>query len=280
MGRDLRRANDDPQITHPTSSRKEETMCNLKSVLVFIALLAASAMPGLAADVAARQLFKTMEDRLAAAKTLQCALEIKFEGSGEPGAPVLHRSLAGSLALAEGNRVRLELQKTSAADTSIFPNAPFWLNISDGTRELHQDSGVPKPQIVDHVEGNRHEDVVTLLARSGFYLPTLPLPPVEAADMKDRFPVSEFKLGPKEKVGEAMAQRLDYRFDVKGQKQPNGDDAPFRASVWLDAKTTLPLKRTVTWKLAGVEVMSITEDYKNLVADEKIDPKEFAVPEK
>ncbi len=121
-------------------------------------------------------------------------------------------------------------------------------------------------------------DYATLLSRSGVLLITYPLPPVEARDTKDRFPVSEFKLGPREKVGDMTAQRLDYRFDVKGQKQPDGTDAPFRASVWLDPKTSLPLKRTITWKLVGVQVMAITEHYEHLVADEKIDPNTFHVP--
>jgi outer membrane lipoprotein-sorting protein len=116
-------------------------------------------------------------------------------------------------------------------------------------------------------------------SRSGLLLVTFPLPPVEARDMKDRFPVSEFKLGSKEKVGDVTAQRLDYRFDVKGQKQPDGTDAPFRASVWLDPKTSLPVKRTIVWKLAGVQVIAITEHYEHLAANEKIDPSVFHVPE-
>jgi outer membrane lipoprotein-sorting protein len=230
-------------------------------------------------DEDARRLFQRMEDRLASIKTLHCALAIKFEGSGEPGAPNLSRELAGSLAMAEGNRVRLELKKKTA-DASDLPGVPFWLIISDGTRELHQDSGMPKPMIHDKVPENFNADLRTFLARSGLYLTTLPLPPVEATDAKDRFPVSEFKLGPKEKIGNRYAQRLDYRCDVKGQKQPSGEDAPFRASVWIDSKTTLPLKREFTWKFMGVQVMAVTEKYENMVADEKLDAKLFEVPQK
>jgi outer membrane lipoprotein-sorting protein len=96
--------------------------------------------------------------------------------------------------------------------------------------------------------------------------------------MKDRFPVSEFKLGPKEKVGDMMAQRVDYRFDVIGQKGPGGEDAPFRAAVWIDPDGMLPLKRTVTAKFGGVDVMSITETYKNIAVDKKIDSDKFQLP--
>lgn len=99
--------------------------------------------------------------------------------------------------------------------------------------------------------------------------------PFALGETERRFPVSEFKLGPKEKIGDVMAQRLDYRFDVKGQKQPNGDDAPLHASVWIDTKTSLPLKRAITWKFAGVQVMSIDESYENLVIDQEIDSAKF-----
>jgi outer membrane lipoprotein-sorting protein len=254
-------------------------------LLVTLAALLAASGPALGGDEKAsndeeaRRLFQRMEDHLASIKTLRCDLTMKFEGSGEPGAPNLSRELVGSLALAEGNRVRLELKKKTA-DASDLPGVPFWLIISDGTRELHQDSGTPKPLIHDKVPESLGADALTLLARSGLYLSTLPLPPVEAADNKDRFPVSEFKLGPKEKIGNRDAQRLDYRFDVKGQKQPSGEDAPLRASVWIDSKTTLPLKREFTWRFMGVPVMAVTESYEHSVTDEKLDAKEFEVPEK
>jgi outer membrane lipoprotein-sorting protein len=228
-------------------------------------------------DDDAKKLFQKMEDSLSNARTLRCDLKLKFDGTGEPGGPFLKRELSGSLALAKPDRIRFELRKT-APDPSDFPGIAYWLTISDGKRELHEDSGTPKPLIRTAGRDDTATDVAILLARSGLLLVTFPLPPVEARDLKNRFPVSEFKLRPLGKVGDVMAERLDYRFDVKGQKQPNGDDAPLQASVWLDPKTSLPLKRTVTWKLAGVQVISIIEEYQNMVIDEKIDPKTFHVP--
>lgn len=228
-------------------------------------------------DDDAAKLFQRMEDRLAKADSLKCSLKIDYEGTGEPGAPLMKRQLSGSLALVDGQRVRFELHK--AGSETDEPGVPYWLSIRDSQRVLHQDSGMPKPQI--HKAGTEDAvgDYAALLARSGLMLVTFPLPPVEARDMKDRFPVSEFKLGPKEKIGDVTAQRLDYRFDVKGQKQPDGTDAPFQASVWLDPKTSLPLKRTITWKLQGVQVMAITEYYNDCGANEKIDSSIFHVPE-
>ncbi len=251
---------------------------NLIAIALFVAAWAPSAIAQDArSDHDAAKLFQKMEERLAKATSVKCGLKLEYEGTGEPGAPLMKRKLTGSLALAEGRRVRFEIHK--AGDEADEPGVPYWVAISDGQRVLHQDSGMPKPQISKSGNEDALGDFATLLARSGLYLVTLPLPPVEARDMKDRFPVSEFKLGPQEKVGNLAAQRLDYRFDVKGQKQPDGSDAPFRASVWLDPKTSLPLKRTITWKLAGVQVIAITEHYENLIVDEKLDPSIFQVPE-
>jgi outer membrane lipoprotein-sorting protein len=251
---------------------------NLIAIALFVAAWAPSSIAQDArSDDDAAKLFQKMEERLAKARSVTCSLKLKYEGTGEPGAPLRKGQLAGSLALAEGKRVRFELHK--GGDEVDEPGVPHWLTISDGQRMLHQDSGMPKPQIGKAGKEDVLEDFTTLLARSGLYLVTLPLPPVEARDMKDRFPVSEFKLGPQEKVGNLITQRLDYRCDVKGQKQPDGSDAPFRASVWLDPKTSLPLKRTITWKLAGVQVIAITEHYENLIVDEKLDPSIFQVPE-
>jgi hypothetical protein len=189
----------------------------------------------------------------------------------------MKRELSGSLAVAQGKRVRFELKETKAKDNPM-PGAVYWLTICDGKRALHHDTGTPKPLVHDVGLDDPLADYSTLLARSGLLLVTFTLPPVGAHDMKERFPVSELKLGPTEKLGEVMAPRLDYRLDVKGQKQPNGEDAPFQASVWLDPESSLPLKRTITWKFAGVQVIAIGDEYKNPALDKTIDPKTFQVP--
>ena len=237
------------------------------------ALPARGATTDVAGGDSAKQLFEKMEERLSQAKTVKCDLNIHFDGSGEPGAPVRHVDYISSFALADGNRARLELKKAKAEAADV-PGVPFLLIISDGRRQLHQDSGMPKPQIHRATEST-NADLTALVSRSGFFLSTLPLPDVQVKSMKDRFPVSEFKLGPKERIGDLMAQRVDYRFDVAGRKGPNGEDAPFRASVWIDSDNMLPLKRTITWNFGGFQVASTGETYKDIAVDKKIDPDKF-----
>jgi outer membrane lipoprotein-sorting protein len=249
--------------------------------LVFFAWMAA-AVPAFgqaqkpSGDERAKHLFQKMEDRLASVKTLDSSLVIIAQIS--EGTQTKQFDLVGSLTVADGDRVHIELKKKTA-DADDLPGVPFQRMISDGKRMLVQDSGMPKPMIHDKLPENFKTEILTELARSGFFLPTLPLPPVEATDNKDRFPVSEFKLGPKEKIGDRETQRLDYRFDVKGQKEPSGEDAPLRASVWIDLKTTLPLKRVITWKFMGAQAMAVTENYEKLVTDEKPDTAKFEIPE-
>ena len=133
-------------------------------------------------DDAAKQLFYKMEDRLSRATSLTCSLKLKFEGTGEPGGPLMKRELTGSMAVADGKRVRFELNKT-AAEPSDLPGVHFWLTVSDGKRTVHEDSGTPKPLVhnVAKDEENPLDDYTTLLARSGVVLVTFPLPPVGRA---------------------------------------------------------------------------------------------------
>src|SRR3954453_14804884 len=150
-------------------------------------------------DGGAEQLFRKMEERLEKAKTLECAFEIKgdLQAPGDPGTDVL---LDGSLFLAEGNRVREEIRE------SIKGHPLFRLLVSDGRRWWWHDKGSPPHLVEKKPADNLKSDFLTLLARPGLYLPTLPLPPVEVADIKEQFPVSRFRVGLKENVGGREAQ--------------------------------------------------------------------------
>jgi hypothetical protein len=103
------------------------------------------------------------------------------------------------------------------------------------------------------------------------------LPPVEVADSKGRFPVSGFRLGPTEKVGEREAQRLEYQLFIKGQDGPDGKPAPFSVTLWLDPETLLPMKRVVLQEVLGIK---ITESYGKLLLNGKVDVRKFEMPKK
>lgn len=221
-----------------------------------------------AGDDRAKRLFQEMEERLAKAKTLECAFEIKNEFSA-PGDPQTTLLLEGSLFLAGGNQVRQEMNERTDG-RPLFKSL-----VSDGAHWWWYDKGSP-PHLVNKKPGdNLSADFLTALARTGFSLPTAPLPPVEAADSRERFPVSGFRLGSKEKVGKREAQRLEYQLFIKGQNGPKGEVLPFSVTVWLDPQTSLPIKRVVTQTVLG---MSITESYGKLVLNGELDAKKFELP--
>src|SRR5204863_6835882 len=140
------------------------------------------------------------------------------------------------------------------------------------------------PHLVNKPPGaNLANDYRVSFARAGVYLPTLPLPPVEAAGPADRFPVTAFRFGPTERVRGRETRRVDYDLFVKGQTQPNGGPMPFPVQLWLEAETSLPVKRVVTQKLvdgAGTAHagMVITETYQKSASGGAVDPKMFELP--
>ncbi|HBI45495.1 MAG TPA: hypothetical protein DDY78_21965 [Planctomycetales bacterium] len=191
---------------------------------------------------------------MARAKTLQCHFRVK----------VGTLSYEGSLFLAEGKKARLAINEATNGRPMRL------LTVSDGVRLSYQDNGMPQPKFEDAPK-NLNADILIWVARPGVFLPQAPLPDVKTDDAKDRFRVSSFTLGDKEKVGERETQRLEYQLTVKGQ------DEPLSVVIWLDPKTGLPIKRLVTSRTGGQQT-TVVETYEKLTLDEKVDVKKFDLP--
>jgi outer membrane lipoprotein-sorting protein len=228
-------------------------------------LLAVVAVTPLAAkndgdDANAQRLFKNMEAKLETAKTLSLSFDGKFETDS---LPFKGWTLKGTVAVKD---------KQSRAEISGGKpgNEPFKaLTVSDGT------------QVVEIQESNRKTrpaskvsipNLLTLVERPGFMLMITPLPPEPFAnsdfDLKDGFTVSGFKLGPKEQIGARETQRVDYTLSVKG------NSGTFPVSVWIDSKTSLPVKRQMG---TDAENVWYSETY-DVTLDGKVDPKTFELP--
>lgn len=217
-------------------------------------LLAADTPKNDGAKNEAEKLFHAMEQKLDKAQTLECVFEVKINTL----------SYEGSLFLAQGNRARLEINEATKGRPMRL------LMISDGARRSFQDNGISRPQLGDTPK-NLNGEILTWVARPGVFLPSTPLPDVKADAAKDRFQVSGFELGKKEKVGEREAQRLDYQLSVKGL------DHTLSVAVWLDLTSRLPVKRVATERVAGQETI-VVEIYGTLTLDEKVDAKKFDLP--
>jgi hypothetical protein len=224
----------------------------------------------------AKQLFEAMERNVATGKSVQCNFEVKADLSEGRG-PAETLNLDGSLVVADGNRVRVEIRERTAG------RPPFHLVVSDGRRWWWHDKGSPPHLVNKPPAANMSSDYRVSFARAGVLLPTMPLPPVEAAGPADRFSITEFRLGSEKRVGGREARRVDYNLFVKGQTQPNGGPMPFPVQLWLDAETSLPVKRVVTQKLVdgsgkAIAGMVITETYQKAASGDAVDPKTFELP--
>src|SRR5438477_9238147 len=105
-------------------------MCVLMALMAGL-LLAAEPPKGDGAKGEAEKLFRTLEERLATAKTLECAFDVRTDTL----------AYKGSLFLAEGNRARLEINEATEGGPMRV------LMISDGARQSFQDNGMNRPQL-------------------------------------------------------------------------------------------------------------------------------------
>jgi outer membrane lipoprotein-sorting protein len=203
----------------------------------------------------AEQWFQQMEAKLSKAKTVSLSFTSNAESEAEP---FKGWKLKGTVAVMAGNKGRLEMNGGKPG------GEPFKaLSISSGTQTV-QDRGKPQPAPKVYTS-----NLLTIVARSGFSLMTMPLPPEPFAnpnfDLKEGFSASDFKLGKKEKIGERQTQRVDYVLSVKGNA------GKLSASVWIDLKTGVPVKRRVGEEANKVW---ITETYE-ITLDGKVDTKKF-----
>jgi outer membrane lipoprotein-sorting protein len=207
--------------------------------LTLVLALSVSALPD---TNDAERLFLQMEETLLKAKTID--LSFYFT---DPTGKVEERS-RGRLLTMSGNKVRLEM----------FGHL---LRVSDGTRML---IGVPdaKPQ---NTPRDLDYAVRTWLSRSGVLQSHIERAGAPVVAAKDRFRVSGFKLGAKERINGRDTQRVDYQLAIKGE------DKPQALAVWIDLATKLPVKR------GAADWQSGTENYV-LRVNEQVDAKNFDLP--
>jgi outer membrane lipoprotein-sorting protein len=205
---------------------------------------------------------KALEDRIAAAKSVQVAFEGKIES------PKGNATVSGSLAIA-GDKARVEFA-LDATGKSVKLVA-----VSDGVKTVTVQEG-RRTESKD-TPGETRRAVVVLMARAGvatlFHTAGRQAPKdgkVKKEDPLDLVQVSDFKKLPGEKVGNRDAVVIAYKLKIQ-------DDAPLSATVWLDAQTGLPLKRVVRGEQKDA-AFTVTETYGTFVIDPKLDAKLFEFP--
>ena len=229
--------------------------------------------PALAQDDDPEKLFRGMEKKLLAAK----ALEITFEYQiGK------QKKARGELLVTQDNQLRLKV----VGHFEEKPKAGFEL-ISDGkqikckeAKFYVESNGMPGVRTGDKTDQptpkHFHTPLCYTLTRGCVWYTVFSMPYLITGQgetkpdrEESRMRVYDFKLAGTEKIDGKDAQLIRHRMgDGSDRFDPE-------VSVWIDAKTLLPLRRTFVLKSQGVRV---TEYYAEVKLDPKVDAKVFEAP--
>jgi outer membrane lipoprotein-sorting protein len=233
----------------------------MKPVAVLACGLLVAALPPVAPaqDNEAERLYRAVEKKVLAAKSFEVTFEYSLE----------NRKAKGSLLLTRDGKARIKARGDFGEGG---PNSTFEA-VSDGKQLVtKQGPSAGGKKMVGKAPKNLHTVVGTTLSRGGVWFGLLMLPHLqvegkEIAVEELRVQVSDFRSGGAEKVGGRDVKVVRYRFG-EGDRGP--DDA--EVTLWIDAKTLLPLKRTVVTKR---DVVRLTETYSAFKLDPTIDAKAF-----
>lgn len=208
----------------------------------------------------AENLFRQMEEKLSKARTLECVFEGKVQPKG---------SLKGSLAFAEGNKVRVEYSLEIEGDRQVKGTV-----VSDGAKVVKVLNGKEPEQVFEQGTEDvplKPQSLRAMILRSFGLAGGCAILELSSFEVK----VSGFKFGKKDKLDGRDAQIIEYEMTVEGVSV---DGTSISAAIWLDAKTTLPIKRVATIDKGSGEKYTVTEIYTNLTLNKNIDAKKFELP--
>lgn len=249
------------------------------SVLLLHALVTGSP----AQDNQAEKLFRDMENKIKSAKAIQVNADIELRAiKGREDESKIGNGVSkakGTLLLTNDNQARLTI-RNEYLGTMLISNGKQLKLLSD-QGDLDEAAARPTP---NHL----HNLVSTLAGRVGLtggsmivrFAPGPQFDPIFLApgalgeknfdaDKVERWGVGGFKAGADTKVGGRDAKVVSYR--VGGPKAGKG---AIPVTLWLDAKTLLPLKSVVMHKSQNLH---ITETYTDFKLDPKIDAKAFVL---
>jgi outer membrane lipoprotein-sorting protein len=234
-----------------------------------------------AQDNEAERLFRAMENKIKSAKAIQVSADIELRAiKGREDDSKIGNGVSkakGTLLLTKDNQARLTIRNEYLGIMLISGGKQLKL-LSDQS-DLDEAEARPTP---NHL----HNLVSTLVRRVGltggsmivkfapgpqfepvFLKPAEPGEKDLDADKVEGWGVDGFKAGADTQVGGRDAKVVNYSF---GGPKAGKDAMP--VTLWLDAKTLLPLKSVV---VIQSENLHITETYTDFTLDPRIDAKAF-----
>jgi hypothetical protein len=216
------------------------------------------AMPVYAGDNEGEKLFRQMEKKIKAAKTLQIEFELVMTILG------MQNTFKGDVTLGEGDKLHLNAAGAIAGmDIKVTV-------IGDGTKIYATEKNKQETKIENSPKG-LGVYFRNILPRGGVFAGIDDASKgKDLPDVDDKFKISDFKLGAKEKVGTAETRLVEYTLLVKGKDKAAG-------KVWINTKTLLPAKLEVKMDMGGIAI-ELSESYSQYTIDGKVDPKLFQAP--
>lgn len=231
----------------------------MRRLALLVLILAAgflTAAPAGAEETEAEKLYRAMEKKILAAKTLSMEFNAELAVDGKKF------TVKGTIDIAAGNKTRLNLE------SEVFQLGGKALIVTNG------DSKYAKVGEIVFQEGPfppKGKVLLALIAEMSACHAALETK-IAAADLEKEFPLKNFKLGAKEMIGQQEAQVVQYQLHEK-------DTVLADVTVWIDTKTGLPLKHTIAGNKEA-KVGDVTETYCVFNVDSKLDDKLFEIPQK
>ncbi len=247
--------------------------------LLTLALLALAAWPATAQENEAEKLFSDLEKKIKAATAIEVTVEIELRAiKGRDEDSKLKDKVGranGFLLLTKDDKVRLKISGEYVGMEMVSNGKQ--LKLAGEEHSIKEAKAMPTTSLL-------HGLLTTLTSRVGVtagsiivcFAPGPQFTPIfltagdgdpKAFDPdKLRWGVWDFKAGAADKVGGRDAKVISYIWGPKDE--PSAE----RFTLWLDAKTLLPLKRVV---IISKENLHITELYTEFKLDPKIDAKAF-----
>jgi uncharacterized protein (TIGR03067 family) len=205
------------------------------------------------------KLFRAMENKLVAAKTIK----IRMEGTMEFGFKMTSKTTA---VLGEGNQVQIESTTSDGKHTikSYF--------VSDGGQMLwDQFDGKPAQTAACPKNLGVHCRKYAVGGVQNF-----PSQAMSPGGLKEEEPkLMDFKLGARAKVGDADTQIVECSAEGENAR----DKYKYRNAIkiWIDTTTLLPAKMEGRSEIDGKTMATITATYLEWTLDTRVDAKTFAL---
>jgi outer membrane lipoprotein-sorting protein len=212
------------------------------------------AVQGDGKDTEAEKIFRALEAKLTTARSVTVVVEADIDGSE------FKPKMTAKYVFAPGNKARID-----ATTASTKMKEFHFALISNGAR-LKISAGTAVVAVID-THAYLHDLLVAANTRMGTVLLMKAFskePEFKGNEVGSHFPVSDLRMGPDEKIDGRATRVIHYRIG------PKGDGMAF--TLWLDARTLLPLKRVST---VDAKAYGITEVYREFTLDAKVDASTF-----